>query len=134
MVELLLAVQLKALHHLRGEVAVVVRVDLGGYLEQLAHREVEVPGKVLDVADARVQGGGSYRLAVDPDAAGGYVLITRDGLEQRGLARAVPAQQAVDAGLVDRQGDVFQHGRLPVPLGHLVQLYHASIPPAPCIH
>ena len=81
-------------------------------------------GEVLDVADACVQSGRRYLLAVDFDAAVRNVLVPGYGFKQRSLARAVPAEQAVDTRLVNGQGDVFQHGGLPVPLRHLLEFNH----------
>lgn len=101
-VKLLLSLQLKAVHHLRRKVVIVVGVDLRGDPQQLLHGQVKMLGKVLDVADARVQSRGRDRLAVDLDAAARDVLIPGNGFEQRRLPRAVPAQQAVNPRILDR--------------------------------
>ena len=129
MVELLFSVQLKAFHHFRGKVIIIMGVHFGSDAQQFPHRKIKMLGKVFDIADPGIHGGCGYGLAVHPNHAVRNVLIPGDGFEERGFPRAISAQQAIDPGLVHRKGNVFEYGCLPIPLGHLFEFYHAAIPP-----
>ena len=85
--------------------------------------------EVFYIADAGVQCRCGDRFAVNLNGAVCDILIPCYGFEQRCFACAVPAEQAINPRLVNRKGNLFQYGCLPVLLCYLFQFYHAAIPP-----
>lgn len=57
MMEFLLSIQFKTLHHLRGEIIIIVRVYFGSDPQQFPHRQIEMLCKIFNIADARIQSG-----------------------------------------------------------------------------
>ena len=74
------------------------------------------------VADAPAHVGGAGRLAEQRGLAVGLLGDAEEDLDERGLARAVLAEQAVDLALLDRERDALERLDAAVVLAELARL------------
>lgn len=78
MVKFLFSIQLKALHHFRGKVIIIVGVNFRRDLQQLAYRKIKMLCEVFNVTDACIQSRRRDCLTVHLDGSGCNVLISGD--------------------------------------------------------
>ncbi|MPM96471.1 hypothetical protein SDC9_143634 [bioreactor metagenome] len=109
--------------------------DLGAAQEEAAHLEVFLDGQILEHASAFRRDGDAAAhdvvgghlgdvFALEHDLAAACARVAADGHQERGLARAVAANQGDDFALVDVQAHLVDRADRAVVGGDALQLQH----------
>src|SRR5690606_38273022 len=130
---LLVRRQLEPVHELGRELGIPARSHARGVVKDARDLLVEEVAALADEAHAGHDAGVLVGvLAIDPDRPCRGPAVRGDRREQRGLARAVAAEQAIDDAWLQVEADLVDGGGPSVPHGEVADLDGVAHDCSPC--